>query len=87
MGVIVVPLTGLTLDSIDKQHVGVASGLNSSVSHLGGLLATALLGSTLGRSGDALIDTARLAMLVGAFLCVVAAFVAMLTLPRTRRQA
>ena len=51
------PLTTAVLGSVDSRHTGTASGLNSAVSRSGGLIATALLGSALGRHGAALIES------------------------------
>jgi len=51
----VAPLTTAVLGSVDGEHTGSASGLNSAVARTGGLVATALLGSVLGVAGPALI--------------------------------
>jgi EmrB/QacA subfamily drug resistance transporter len=52
----VAPLTTAVLGSVDARHTGSASGLNSAVARLGGLVATALLGGVLARTGQALFD-------------------------------
>ncbi len=44
MAAAVAPLTTAVLTSVDAQHTGSASGLNSAVARTGGLIATALLG-------------------------------------------
>ena len=44
MGISVAPLTTTVIASVDADHVGAASGFNSAVARIGGLIATALLG-------------------------------------------
>jgi len=44
MGMSVSPLTTSVMASVDTDHVGIASGLNSAVARVAGSLATALLG-------------------------------------------
>lgn len=55
MAILVAPLTSSVLGSVDEKHVALASGFNSAVSRIGGLIATALLGIVLARSGEALL--------------------------------
>jgi hypothetical protein len=43
MAISVAPLTTTVLNSVDASHVGAASGFNSAVARIGGLIATALL--------------------------------------------
>jgi predicted MFS family arabinose efflux permease len=50
------PLTTAILGSVDSRHTGSASGLNSAVARVGGMVATALLGGVLGAAGPALIN-------------------------------
>ena len=58
------PLTAAVLASVDNQHVGSASGLNSAVARIGGMVAIALLGGVLSASGPALIGAFHLAAIV-----------------------
>jgi EmrB/QacA subfamily drug resistance transporter len=51
----VAPLTTAVLGSVGHRHTGAASGLNSAMARIGGLIATALLGGVLGAAGPALI--------------------------------
>ena len=60
----VAPLTTAVLASVDADHTGSASGLNSAVSRIGGLIATSLLGAVLASSGAALIGGFRVAAMV-----------------------
>jgi EmrB/QacA subfamily drug resistance transporter len=50
----VAPLTSTVLAAVEPHQTGMASGLNSALSRLGGLVVVALLGSVLAVSGDAL---------------------------------
>ncbi len=77
MTIAVAPLTASVLGSVEEQHVAMASGFNSAVARLGGLIATALLGSVLGQEGDALFAGFHSAMFVSAGVAALAAVVAL----------
>lgn len=66
MTIAVAPLTSSVLGSVEEQHVAMASGFNSAVARLGGLIATALLGGVLGKEGAALFESFHEAMIVSA---------------------
>ncbi|HEY2659517.1 MAG TPA: MFS transporter [Caulobacteraceae bacterium] len=68
----VAPLTTAVLGSVDSQHTGSASGLNSAVARTGGMVATALLGGVLAASGSALVASFHSAAILCAFACVAA---------------
>ncbi|HEX4859798.1 MAG TPA: MFS transporter [Rhizomicrobium sp.] len=68
----VAPLTTAVLASVDSEHTGSASGFNSAVSRMGGLVVTALLGAILGASGQQLIGEFHVAALAGAAIAVAA---------------
>jgi predicted MFS family arabinose efflux permease len=89
MTIAVAPLTASVLGSVEERHVAMASGLNSAVARLGGLIATALLGSVLGRKGGALFSGFHAAMVVSAAIAIVAGVVALTMLgklrPKTRQ--
>jgi predicted MFS family arabinose efflux permease len=68
----VAPLTTAVLASVDGEHVGSASGLNSTVARVGGMAATALLGTVLGASGPSLIAGFHATAFVCALACVAA---------------
>jgi EmrB/QacA subfamily drug resistance transporter len=68
----VAPLTTAVLASVDAGHTGAASGLNSAIARLGGLLATALIGGVLAARGEALIS----AFHVASIACAAAALLA-----------
>jgi len=74
MAVCVAPLTTTVMSSVSVDHVGAASGFNSAVARLGGLIATALLGFVFAAQGSpaALLASARVAALVGAGLAALA---------------
>ena len=84
MGVSVAPLTTAVMASVDTDHVGIASGFNSAVARIAGLVATALLGLVFSKqdSSNAFIPAFRAAAWVGAASALVAAMFA-ITLIRT----
>lgn len=86
MGITVAPLTTSVIASVDRRHVGAASGFNSAVARIAGLLATALLGYVWGLQGSsaAFISGFRIAALVGA-LCAIAAALSAWALVRAPR--
>jgi EmrB/QacA subfamily drug resistance transporter len=84
MGVSVAPLTTSVMASVDTDHVGIASGFNSAVARIAGLVATALLGLVFSKqdSSNAFIPAFRAAAFVGATSAIVAGLFA-ITLVRT----
>ena len=79
MAIAVAPLTSSVLGSVDQRHTGTASGFNSAVARIGGLIATALLGVVLSREGTGLIGGFHSALVASAIVCA-AASVSALTL-------
>jgi len=67
------PLTTAVLGSVDKQHTASASGLNSAIARLGGLVVTALLGAVLSARGAELIAAFHVAVVAGAAMAAGAA--------------
>ena len=67
------PLTTAVLSSVDERHTGSASGLNSAVARVGGVVAIALLGAVLATHGAGLIHAFRLAAIAGAVISIAAA--------------
>jgi hypothetical protein len=55
MTLAVAPLTSTVLAAVEKHQTGMASGFNSAVARLGGLIVVAMLGAVLVNSGDALL--------------------------------
>lgn len=74
MALCVAPLTTTVIASVDEDHVGAASGFNSAVARIGGLVATALLGFVFAHQGDAaaLVASAHRAAVVGAIAAALA---------------
>ncbi len=76
----VAPLTTSVITSVDADHVGLASGFNSAVARIAGLVATALLGFVFARqqSAQAFLIGVRAAALIGAGAAALAAASALL---------
>ena len=83
MAVSVAPLTTSVIASVDADHVGAASGFNSAVARVGGLIATALLGFVFAAQGsrDAFMHGVHLAAAVGAAMAATASVGALLLVP------
>ncbi len=72
----VAPLTTAVLAGVAPAHTGIASGFNSAVARLGGLVATALLGQLLSARGASLVPAFHGAMVVAGLASLVAALCA-----------
>ena len=73
MACAVAPLTNAVLDSVQPDHTGIASGLNSAVARTGGLVSTALLSFIFAAQGAALQRLFEAAMLCAAAAALTAA--------------
>jgi EmrB/QacA subfamily drug resistance transporter len=67
------PLTAAILSAVDPRHTGAASGLNSAVAQLGGVIAIALIGAVLAQRGTAFVAAFDVAAVVGAVAALAAA--------------
>jgi EmrB/QacA subfamily drug resistance transporter len=77
----VAPLTSAVLASVGPRYTGSASGFNSAVARLGGLIATALLGGVLAARGADLVSQFHIAAIVGAGLSLASSASAFLLMP------
>ena len=66
------PLTAAILSAVDPRHTGAASGLNSAVAQLGGVIAIALIGGVLAQRGPAFVAAFDVAAVVGAIAALAA---------------
>jgi hypothetical protein len=60
------PLTTAVLGSVDAGHTGAASGLNSALAQLGGVVAIALIGAVLATHGAAFVQAFDIAVIAAA---------------------
>jgi hypothetical protein len=81
MACAIAPLTTAVLTSVNARQTGLASGLNSALARVGGLIATALLGAVLVGRGAALISGFHGAMIVGTLASAVSGICAFLLIP------
>lgn len=84
MTIAVAPLTSSVLGSVEERHVGIASGFNSAVARIGGLIATALLGVVLSHEGSELITGFHGALIVSALTGVAASLAALSMLGKVK---
>ena len=90
MGISVAPLTSTVMASVNRDHVGTASGFNSAIARIGGLIATALLGFVFAQQGatSEFVGSFRIAALIGAACAAAAACCALLLIrPPTKPAA
>ena len=69
-------MTTAVLSSVDAQHAGAASGLNSSFARTGTLIASALVGEVLAARGDLLVARIHYAAVTAAITSILAAVIA-----------
>ena len=89
MSAVAAPLTTAVLTAAGPGSSGAASGLNSSVSRIGGTFAVALLGGILGSAGVQLLHAFHFAAAAAAGACFAAAVTAIWLVedPRSRQAA
>lgn len=85
------PLTAAVLGTVDVRHTGAASGLNSALAQLGGVVAVALLGGVLASRGAVFVRAFHIAAAAGALAALAAGAAILLLFDRGgaqgRRQA
>lgn len=87
MAICVAPLTTAVMASVSSDHVGAASGFNSAIARVAGLVATALLGMLfVAPTRDALVASFHAAAWVGAGSALLAAISAFLLIRSTPSQ-
>lgn len=64
MTLAVAPLTSTVLASVGRHQTGLASGFNSAMARIGGLIAVALLGAVLTNRGQAMLHPFAIALIV-----------------------
>jgi predicted MFS family arabinose efflux permease len=64
MTLAVAPLTSTVLAAVGKHQTGLASGINSAVARLGGLIAVALVGAVLAGGGEAMLRPFATALVI-----------------------
>lgn len=68
MALAVAPLTSTVLASVQRHRMGMASGFNSAVARIGGLIAVALMGVVLAGSGEAMLAPFASALIIMAIV-------------------
>jgi len=63
MTLAVAPLTSTVLAAVGKHQTGLASGFNSAVARLGGLIAVALMGAVLAKHGKEMLEPFAVALI------------------------
>jgi EmrB/QacA subfamily drug resistance transporter len=84
MSGVAAPLTTAVLGSVDERHTGAASGFNSALARVGGLVATALIGGVIAAKGEALFAAFHVAIMACAVAALAAGAAALMLVPDGR---
>jgi predicted MFS family arabinose efflux permease len=76
MSLAVAPLTSTVLASVEKHRTGLASGFNSAVARVGGLIAVALMGAVLANEGEAMLAPFAISMVIMGIVAALGGFIA-----------
>ena len=87
MTLAVAPLTSTVLGAVGKHQTGLASGFNSAVARLGGLIAVALLGAVLAGHGQAMLRPFAIALVVMGLIAALGGIAAFFGLGRGWRRS
>jgi hypothetical protein len=72
----VAPLTSTVLASVEKHRTGLASGFNSAVARVGGLIAVALMGAVLANEGEAMLAPFAISLVIMGIVAALGGFIA-----------
>jgi EmrB/QacA subfamily drug resistance transporter len=76
MALAVAPLTSTVLASVEKHRTGLASGFNSAVARVGGLIAVALMGAVLANEGKAMLAPFAFSLVIMGVVAALGGFIA-----------
>jgi len=76
MALAVAPLTSTVLASVEKHRTGLASGFNSAVARVGGLIAVALMGAVLANEGEAMLAPFAISLVIMGIVAALSGFIA-----------
>ncbi len=84
MCLVVAPITSTAMGALDREHAGLASGVNNAVARVAGLIAVAVLPAVAGTPSGAQLSEHgfRVALWLAAITCMAGGALALVGLPR-----